>query len=339
MESDICYVTVTDSQGVKKTTSSPYTDSFWNSGTFYFKLGDYVQLSGTSSTDGGKVAFYAFNVQHGAVVPAIPSISPASGTYVAPLSVSISDSTSGATIYYTTNGTTPTTSSTVYTGPISIPVGSTTIKTNAVNGSGTSPVATASYTVTSSQTGPLPPGLSPAPGTYLSPQSVTITDGTSGATIYYTTNGSTPTTSSAVYSSPVSLPLGGTTLRAIAANASGSSTVTGGSYIITSASAVAATSGGAWQNQAMTSQAGTFTAVFDATPSAAPAGASPPLPLLLGAETSSCPFSSLMTFSSPFCAASRQRLAKGASCGLITRAICAVMATKSAVAALLQDVK
>jgi hypothetical protein len=47
------------------------------------------------------------------------------------------------------------------------------------------------------------PTFSPVAGTYSSAQTVTISDGTSGATIYYTTNGTTPTTSSAVYNSPI----------------------------------------------------------------------------------------------------------------------------------------
>ena len=40
---------------------------------------------------------------------ATPAISPAAGSYGSPLTVTISDTTPGATIYYTTNGTTPTT--------------------------------------------------------------------------------------------------------------------------------------------------------------------------------------------------------------------------------------
>jgi hypothetical protein len=56
----------------------------------------------------------------GANVTATPTFSPAAGTYTAAQSVTISDTKPGATIYYTTNGTTPTTSSTVYSGPITV---------------------------------------------------------------------------------------------------------------------------------------------------------------------------------------------------------------------------
>jgi hypothetical protein len=47
------------------------------------------------------------------------------------------------------------------------------------------------------------PTFSPAAGTYSSPQTVTISDVTPGVTIYYTTDGTIPTTSSAVYSGPI----------------------------------------------------------------------------------------------------------------------------------------
>jgi hypothetical protein len=80
---------------------------------------------------------------------------------------------------------------------------------------------------------PPPPSFSPAPGPYASPQSITITDSmTSGVTIYYTTNGSTPTVSSANYTGAISLPVGTTKLSAIAVNSFGTSTVTSGRYTV-----------------------------------------------------------------------------------------------------------
>ncbi len=51
---------------------------------------------------------------------ATPTFSPVAGTYTLAQSVTITDSTTGAAIYYTTNGTTPTTSSTKYTGAIAV---------------------------------------------------------------------------------------------------------------------------------------------------------------------------------------------------------------------------
>ena len=77
----------------------------------------------------------------------MPIFSPAAGNYSSTQSVSISDTTSGVTIYYTTNGAMPTTYSIVYTGPIS--VGSTeTLQAIAV-ASGESAIASAAYTITS----------------------------------------------------------------------------------------------------------------------------------------------------------------------------------------------
>jgi hypothetical protein len=64
------------------------------------------------------------------------------------------------------------------------------------------------------------PQFSPSTGTYDSDQLVTISDATPGATIYYTTDGSTPTTSSPVYSAPITVTGNGSnvtiTLKAIA---------------------------------------------------------------------------------------------------------------------------
>ena len=49
------------------------------------------------------------------------------------------------------------------------------------------------------------PSIQPAGGTFSAAQSISITDATPGATIYFTTDGSAPTASSSVYSTPLSL--------------------------------------------------------------------------------------------------------------------------------------
>jgi hypothetical protein len=53
--------------------------------------------------------------------PARPTITPGAGRYGAGKSVSIASLTSGASIYYTTDGSTPTTGSTPYAGPLALP--------------------------------------------------------------------------------------------------------------------------------------------------------------------------------------------------------------------------
>ena len=58
-----------------------------------------------------------------------PALTPAPGEYsVSDLEVEMASATAEAVIRYTTNGSTPTTSSTVYTGPITLQEGTTTIK-------------------------------------------------------------------------------------------------------------------------------------------------------------------------------------------------------------------
>src|SRR5262249_39814835 len=59
------------------------------------------------------------------------------------------------------------------------------------------------------------PVISPVTGTYTSSQTVTITDSTPGASIFYTTDGSQPTTSSTLYTNSFTLNTT-TTVKAIA---------------------------------------------------------------------------------------------------------------------------
>jgi len=156
-----------------------------------------------TDTNGGVGTAAVTGVVPSATVVATPTFSPVAGTYTSAQSVTISDSTTGATIYYTTNGTTPTTSSSLYGGPISVSATETIEAIAVATGDTNSAVASAAYTIN------LPavatPTFSVAAGTYTSGQSVTLTDATTGAAIYYTTNGTTPTASSTLYSGAISV--------------------------------------------------------------------------------------------------------------------------------------
>lgn len=145
--------------------------------------------------------------------PAAPTFSPAGGSYPTTQSVVLSDANSGAVIYYTTDGTTPTTSSAVYSSPVVVNAATTTLEAIAVTPGGLqSTIATATYVIAGVTATPM---FSPASGTYRSAQTVTLSDSTVGSTIYYTIDGTPPTTSSSVYSGPI--PVGSTeTIRAMA---------------------------------------------------------------------------------------------------------------------------
>jgi len=133
---------------------------------------------------------------------ATPVFSVAAGDYATQQSVKITDATPNAIIYYTTNGTAPTTASTRYTAAISVAKTETLEAIAVAAGYTHSAIKTAKYTILSPAATPT---FSVAAGTYSAAQSVQISDATPGATIYYTTNGATPTPASAVYKSAVNI--------------------------------------------------------------------------------------------------------------------------------------
>ncbi len=141
-----------------------------------------------------------------------PEFTPAQGTYSETQNVSFNCSTEGATIYYTTDGTSPTTSCAVYNGPITVSK-NTTIKAIACcEGMTESAVSTATYTITKTVAKPT---FYPEPGNYNKTE-VSI-NCESGVTIYYTIDGSIPSTSSNVYNRPITIePTERTVINAIA---------------------------------------------------------------------------------------------------------------------------
>ncbi len=159
---------------------------------------------------------------------AAPTFSPAAGNYsTSTVSVTLADSTPGATIYYTTNGTTPTTASPKYSSALTLSA-NTTIEAIAVaSGYTNSGVSSATYGVTAPS-----PSFGEAAGNYTSPQTVSLSDTIPGATIYYTTNNTTPTTSSTRYTAPLTINAT-TTVQAIAvASGYNNSAVASATYTI-----------------------------------------------------------------------------------------------------------
>jgi LysM repeat protein len=171
-----------------------------------------------------------YGLLNGATQAASPAITPGSESFNSSVQVTMNESTSGANIYYTTDGvTTPTTSSAQYSGPITVTSTETIQAIAAGPGLLASAVASATYTL---NTQVATPTFLPPPGTYSSAQSVAISTTTPNATIYYTLGGTLPTTSSTQYTGPVSIS-SSTTLQAIAtASGLSNSNIASGAYAI-----------------------------------------------------------------------------------------------------------
>jgi chitodextrinase len=154
--------------------------------------------------------------------PPVVIISPAAGLYNATQNVTLSTE-EGATIYYTLDGSTPTTSSSVYSTPIAIS-SATTIKYFGKDTVGnSSSVQTASYTFDT-----VIPVLTfnPTSKSYnTANMSVTLSVNET-ATIYYTIDGTVPTTASTVYTAPIVV-TGTQTIKAIARDTAGNQSAVG----------------------------------------------------------------------------------------------------------------
>ena len=145
---------------------------------------------------------------------AAPIFNPLAGSYATGVQVAISSTTANATIFYTTDGSTPTGISTLYTGPITVNATTTFNAVTIANGFLQSPVSSATFTIGSATS---PPDFSPAGGTYSSSQTVQLSDTTPNPTIYYTTDGSQPTHASPQYTTPIAV-ASTSTIKAIASS-------------------------------------------------------------------------------------------------------------------------
>jgi sugar lactone lactonase YvrE len=137
---------------------------------------------------------------------AVPVILPASGNITSAQYATITEATPGATIYYQASGVFNTNGYVQYTAPIPLE-GSGTLAIQAYaseTGYQQSGYVSATYTMNFASVASTPV-ISLASGSYASAQTLTITDTTPGAQIYYTTNGTYPSTYSNLYSGPITV--------------------------------------------------------------------------------------------------------------------------------------
>ena len=136
--------------------------------------------------------------------PKAPTFSPEPETYKSSINVGIESETKGAVIYYTIDGSKPTNMSKRYTSPITI-TKTTTIKAIAYKNNVASEIAIGKFEINTSVAVKRvsAPIFSPVAGTYNKDMYIQITTPTEGADIYYTVDGTDPTTDSLKYTGPI----------------------------------------------------------------------------------------------------------------------------------------
>ena len=170
-----------------------------------------------------------------ALAPVVFSL--AQGTYTTVQSVTLSESIPGATIYYYAYGSLNTNGYVPYTGPIALNIGGTDTISAYASETGYMEVPDTVSTYTMNLPAAAAPKFSLAAGNYAGAQTVTITDELAGATIYYTTNGTTPSMSSAVYTGPIAVGSSETLVATAVASGYSMSAPTAAQYLIDSSSA------------------------------------------------------------------------------------------------------
>ncbi|MBO4574510.1 MAG: chitobiase/beta-hexosaminidase C-terminal domain-containing protein [Bacteroidales bacterium] len=178
-------------------------------------VGDIVTVKGKVKLYNNTTPEFDKDNQLVSIILVAPTFYPESGAVASGSAISITDAQTGSTIYYTTDNSDPTTSSTVYDANNKPTISAaTTIKAIATkSGYTNSEISSATYTILSPAKAP---EFSSEAGTYNYVLSVTLSTETEGADIYYTTDGSNPTTSSTKYTGAISVSTT-TTIKAIAA--------------------------------------------------------------------------------------------------------------------------
>jgi len=160
------------------------SDGYYPEGALLVDTGG--NLYGTDFNGGGNGAGIVYEILSPDALAA-PVIAPGSGTYSSPQKVKITDTAVDVTLYYTTNGEAPTTSSEIYTEPFVVSKPETIRAIASAPGYLQSKVSAATLAFKAAK-----PVFTLKPGTYPKAQTVKITDTTPGATIYYNINSKTP---------------------------------------------------------------------------------------------------------------------------------------------------
>ncbi len=147
-----------------------------------------------------------------------PQFSEEGGNYYEPQAIKLMTTGSG-TVYYTTDGSYPDESGEVYTRPIQLDEGETTIRAIHINDKGVkSKEVSKTYNII--KVAPATPKLLTQGGDYSIPKLINVEE-TQGATVYYTTDGTDPTIDSKEYEPPIPMPLGKSEFRFAIINDSG----------------------------------------------------------------------------------------------------------------------
>lgn len=151
---------------------------------------------------------------------ATPIITPGSGTFSGPVTVSITSSTSGAQIYYSTSGNVPVVGAShtlLYNGPFTLQFGTTVRAISVRSGMLNSSVAVSNIAINNPPR-VAKPVINPGTSTFNGTIQVSISTETQGATIFYSTTGNEPVPGAShtrTYTGPFSVNAT-TTVRAMA---------------------------------------------------------------------------------------------------------------------------
>jgi len=170
--------------------------------TFSYVTAQTGNVKITVNTTTNSIWIKSVKITYSGSSVATPTILPAAGAVEKGTTVTITTDTDGAALYYTTDGSDPTSESALYDNENKPVINTaTTIKAIAIKNEESSGIATVSYTIKKVAA----PTFSPAAGEVAAGTTVELATTTDDATIHYTIDGTDPTSSSPTYSSAITI--------------------------------------------------------------------------------------------------------------------------------------